>query len=318
MAMSETIGIVAPVPKGEWSNETVYQSLNIVRNNGVTYIAKKGSEGIEPGISVGWEEYWSEIVKDGNGGISGVSVAGTKLTPDENGIVNIPPANAFYNFGLLKSGQDYPANGVQVVDGTLKIIPTNNARMNNRQSGGVTPQNTDYLVRIAMCDGKGAAWTEAEQKAARDRIGEPRFELIEDIILTEDVSAFTRNTEPDGTSYNFKKIVGYIIIPASSVKATSSIIRANVKETNNAVAPLTLCIVDGNSAADTAKIGAFFIDCTNGYINAGGYKYSSGGSSSPVKYSNSFISCDFVSITSISIHNGLPAGARIKIYGVRI
>ena len=31
--------------------------------------------------------------------------------------------------------------------------------------------NLDYAVKAAMCDGKGAAWTEDEQVAARSRMG---------------------------------------------------------------------------------------------------------------------------------------------------
>ena len=29
----------------------------------------------------------------------------------------------------------------------------------------------DYAVKAAMCDGEGAAWTAAEQAAARERMG---------------------------------------------------------------------------------------------------------------------------------------------------
>lgn len=71
MAMRETIGIVAPVPKDLWNNKTEYQCLNIVRYNGSAYIAKKGSEGVEPGVSSHWNEYWAELVKDGGDSDSG-------------------------------------------------------------------------------------------------------------------------------------------------------------------------------------------------------------------------------------------------------
>lgn len=54
-----------------------------------------------------------------------------------------------------------------------------------------------------MCDGKGAAWTDAEQKAARSRMGlDKSYELIEEIVLEEEATV-SRRTEPDGNAYNF-------------------------------------------------------------------------------------------------------------------
>ena len=35
----------------------------------------------------------------------------------------------------------------------------------------VTCKTIDYAVTAAMCDGNGAAWTDAEQAAARERMG---------------------------------------------------------------------------------------------------------------------------------------------------
>lgn len=177
MAMRETIGIVAPVPKDEWSNETVYQPLNIVRNNGTTYIAKKGSEGIEPGVSADWKEYWSEIVKDGDGGIQGVKAANVELKPDQNGVVNIPVASdngesdagGPYQYGLVTAN---PAYGTAIIDeGTLSIQCASNQQITERASyySPLVPATLDYSVKAAMCDGKGPPWTDAEKNGAWSR-----------------------------------------------------------------------------------------------------------------------------------------------------
>lgn len=177
MAMRETIGIVAPVPKDEWSNETVYQPLNIVRNNGTTYIAKKGSEGIEPGVSADWKEYWSEIVKDGDGGIQGVKAANVELKPDQNGVVNIPVASdngengagGSYQYGLVTAN---PAYGTAIIDeGTLSIQCASNQQITERASyySPLVPATLDYSVKAAMCDGKGPDWTDADKNGAWSR-----------------------------------------------------------------------------------------------------------------------------------------------------
>ena len=59
------IGIVSPTPMNDWNDKTAYYLLNIVRHNGAVYIARSASEGIEPGVTTGWDMYWLMLVKDG-------------------------------------------------------------------------------------------------------------------------------------------------------------------------------------------------------------------------------------------------------------
>ena len=213
MAMSEIIGIVAPVPKDEWSNETVYQSLNIVRNNEVTYIAKKGSKGIEPGISAGWEDYWSELARDG---IQGIQTNGIDLVPNQSGIVDIPVADSSEdNIGLIRGAQDSEANGIEVTDGSLHLVAASNKRIDDRDSGALTPQNLDYAVKAAMCDGKGPNWTASEQKAAQDRIGLDQSDIAQDVEkLKESVDKLNETVETNSTDIEeLKKEINNISFP---------------------------------------------------------------------------------------------------------
>lgn len=74
--------------------------------------------------------------------------------------------------------------------------------------------NMDYAVKAAMCDGKGAAWTDAEQKAARERMDiDKPYEVIEEITLAEE-SSIVRTIEPNGTPYNFAVIMLRAEFPA--------------------------------------------------------------------------------------------------------
>lgn len=75
----KNLGIVSPVPMGEWVSGIIYQKLNIVRHNGASYLAKQPTA-TEPGISSFWESYWQLIAKDGIGGNSVVQTTGTSLT----------------------------------------------------------------------------------------------------------------------------------------------------------------------------------------------------------------------------------------------
>lgn len=57
--MEEVLGIVAPVPKGDWNNLTAYEQLNIVRHNNTLYMAKQNvPTDVEPTVSANWADYW--------------------------------------------------------------------------------------------------------------------------------------------------------------------------------------------------------------------------------------------------------------------
>lgn len=58
MASTKNLGIVKPVPKGDWSEYVEYEELNIVSYNKESYIALSGSIGIAPGVANGWQSYW--------------------------------------------------------------------------------------------------------------------------------------------------------------------------------------------------------------------------------------------------------------------
>ncbi len=112
--------------------------------------------------------------------------------------------------------KDVQVGGTSVLaDGVANVPIASVTNIDSRASKSViTPGNIDYAVKAAMCDGKGAAWTETEQKAARERMGaDGDYVLIESLILTEAVTTFERNSEPDGTPYNLialKVIVKFI------------------------------------------------------------------------------------------------------------
>ena len=73
----------------------------------------------------------------------------------------------------------------------------------------ISNSSLDAAVEAAMCDGKGAAWTADEQKAARDRIGIDEYEDVLDMTLEED-SLFSADFE-----HEYKQL--YIYIDQSGV-----------------------------------------------------------------------------------------------------
>ena len=140
-----------------------------------------------------------------------VQVAGSSVLVD--GVANAPIASET-NYGVVKV---FDWGGTRIDENKrLCVVQSSTNHIAKRESRTViVPENLDYAVKAAMCDGKGAAWTDAEQKAARERMGvDKAYELIEEITLAEE-SRVARSTEPDGTPYNFAVIMLRAEFPAS-------------------------------------------------------------------------------------------------------
>lgn len=106
-------------------------------------------------------------------------------------------------------------SGIWNDNGSLKVSYATDAEISGRTGTrkAIACANIDYAVKASMCDGKGAAWTAAEQKAAKNRIGiDKPYELIEK-ITTDGVAIVERTQEPDGTPYNFVAIKVAITSP---------------------------------------------------------------------------------------------------------
>lgn len=98
-----------------------------------------------------------------------VQIDGTSIT--SNGVANVPEAGAG-ELGVVRVDRN-GKNGISLgADGEAKVNPASDALITARSGvRPVTASNVDYAVRAAMCDGKGAAWTDAEQAEAKKRLG---------------------------------------------------------------------------------------------------------------------------------------------------
>lgn len=137
--------------------------------------------------------------------VKDVQVAGTSVMTD--GVANVPIASAT-RAGVVSILTPVDS-GIWNDNGSLKISYATDAEISTRVGfrKTIVCTNLDTAVKAAMCDGKGAAWTDAEQKAARKRMGaDDNYVLIEETVLTEETAQFERAQEPDGTPYNFSAI----------------------------------------------------------------------------------------------------------------
>lgn len=116
------------------------------------------------------------------------------------------------NFGLQVEADGY---GHDVLTLFTPVEAVAQSIINNRKNSSwksvkhspLMAANLDYAVKAAMCDGKGAAWSDTEQAAARERIGVEQWELIADITSGEDdVADFYTMVDSKGTSLDLKKV----------------------------------------------------------------------------------------------------------------
>lgn len=100
------------------------------------------------------------------GAVDDVQINGESTVTD--GIANIPIATN-KKLGVIKVGSGLFINSL----GNLIVYKAEKGSIDSRNSSynPIVPSSIDYAVKAAMCDGKGAAWTDTERIAALLRMG---------------------------------------------------------------------------------------------------------------------------------------------------
>lgn len=244
--------------------------------------------------------------------IKDVQLNGESLVQDS--VATIPLAG----YNRLGAVQLDPAGfAAASVEGKLALVPPTNVQISTHThtQRPITPSCMDYAVKAAMCDGKGAAWTAVEQKAARDRMGIPGdYELIEEITLAEE-SAVSRTTEPNGTQYNFAVIMLRAEFPASE---KTSNIRISYGIGNNLSAVISYFLSPYKT--DAVKYGYSKVWVENNRYRSGWWTCVTKPGEFAQYYENP-VQQDKYSIANGNITaftaNVMAAGTKITIYGVR-
>ena len=242
--------------------------------------------------------------------VKDVQVAGTSVMTD--GVANVPMAN---KGGLGVSSVDNYSIGTTDA-GVLFLYNSRNGDIDARSANiAVTPYNLDYAVKAAMCDGKGAAWTADEQKAARDRMGvDKEYELIEEITLAEE-SRVVRSAEPGGTPYNFAAIMLRAEFP-SSEKTGNIYVAYTIGEKYNSVSSYFL----SPYKADAVKYGYSKVWVENNRYRSGWWTCVENQGQFAQYYENP-VQQDKYSTVDGNIAgfstDVMVAGTKITIYGVR-
>ncbi len=100
---------------------------------------------------------------------NGIETLATEL---ENKQDKLPFASS-EQAGIVQVQNQYGID-VNSTNGLIFLYPTNDTEISARSTTNrraICISNLDYAVKAAMCDGKGAAWTDTERAAARLRMG---------------------------------------------------------------------------------------------------------------------------------------------------
>ena len=176
--------------------QTLADEIRQKLDNG-EFVGERGPQG-EPGKDGSDATVTAENIQSalGYAPVKDVQVNGTSILT--SGVANIPKAE-LEKLGLVACGQPWSGGLYINPDGIMRIVQAPPTDIDARENATrpITGNNLDYAVKAAMCDGKGAAWTSAEQKAARERMGIPGgYELIEEITIAEgNVSIITRDVD---------------------------------------------------------------------------------------------------------------------------
>ena len=96
--------------------------------------------------------------------VAKLNIAGYK---DQNTIVNTGLVTIPSGYGL---GFQWNTKNLIIQDPGTSLISDRDSKWQSTYYA-LTVRKLDYAVKAAMCDGKGAAWTEEEKIAARERMG---------------------------------------------------------------------------------------------------------------------------------------------------
>ena len=242
--------------------------------------------------------------------VKDVQVAGSSVL--ENGVANVPIAQ-WDAPGVVSV--PYPLDsGIWNDNGSLRISYATDDEISSRKGTrkSIVCANMDYAVKAAMCDGKGAAWTSDEQKAAQERMGIPGdYELIEEITISEAITSFIRESTPDGTPYS---LAGFLCVITSPGVDNAIILNQYIFAGETSLYNYGVRSVDKVVNAKSV----FFACVNNKILHAEQYPVNVVYEFSNVIRSAKKFVPDGSPITKVIFNGDIPVNTKISIYGVRV
>ena len=208
-----------------------------------------------------------------------------------------------------KDGSDatVTAQNIESALGYAPVTPSDLAAKQNV----LTDADKQSITKIGMTT--GAAWTSDEQKAARERMGlDKPYELIEEIVLEEEVKDISRSP----FSYPCTSVLGCVTLPVMDSQISFFMMAYTDSDTSYVVGG-AYGSSEGSEEIrfeETVKNGVL-TGTSQGRVHGWG-----GGTLYGVNNAASLLFCEaIIGVRFYTPDSGknIPAGTKIKIYGVR-
>lgn len=285
----QTLGIVAPVPKGEWTPLANYQKLNIVRRNGASYMATAANTDIQPGVDPGWESYWMLLNEDGQGEEGDQGPAGPGVpTGGLQGEVLVKSSNTNYDTDWVPQSQIAAGSAENDGDGN-NIVATyetkSDATAKNTNLQNQITQNVQNIEQNAQIGSRNAKRLDGLEQ----RINPSPFVTDSTVAYQKDVPSNAVGAVElqaiGGMTYRDSATNTLKDSPVTAVKSVgANLIPFPYYEGNKTVSGLTLTVnADGSihvAGTATSNIGLYLIYEGNSMrkpIKAGTYTASATG-----------------------------------------
>lgn len=257
-SQTKELGIVSEVPMGDWNAVTQYEKLNKVRyvstgGSGVTLLAKKQNQGVEPFVSQGWQEVWMVENYDGgavipNGTYPEMTVGNATNAQNDGNGENI--ANQFADINdkipSTASSENQLADKAFVnssINAMAAFYITSNAQ------GDAFPTRTDLLNATTFYSG-GEPRVPTQNDYAIVRADESQPQSVDGSYPTTRYS-YQGGTYPNG-QWDFQYVVNNTSLTQAQINAINSGITAPL--VSNIFPPNTSTpLMDGTASAGTSN-----------------------------------------------------------------
>lgn len=319
-------GVVGPVPeperpwveRAEGAADRAEDALQELRDK-IASGEFKGEPG-EPGKDAVVDDMLTQEGQAADAKATGEALAG-KLTEPSTGL----EVGKYFRIAALDE------NGHAVLEAVdLPSAPVQDVQVDGDTivTDGVANVSKYAVVKEAMCDGKGAAWTEAEQAAARERMGLPGdYELIASLTTEEDAKLEVKiSADMEGNAFSLRAMIIYAVFMPIDTVTNFYIFKNNENGVYEKVYHSSQAWDSSEKTYFTYKI----YKCKDRYIKSVScfkesmylYDTSSAKISEADRECNVCGSLNLASsalISSINITTGgiCPAGCKFDIYGVR-
>lgn len=258
--------------------------------------------------------------------VKDVQVAGSSVL--DSGVANVPVASDTKE-GVIRASHTDGSFGIRLnKDNQPCVVAASEADITARRTyyRPITPTNLDYAVKATMCDGKGAAWTADEQKAARERMGVDKpYEIIKSVTTAEDVKQIVISLDNDGNAFALNCAI-ILVEYVGSENASIFSLCEGVKIGGG----FNHCAYDFFRYTEQKKYSMFCCFTENGYWNALSYSPENQynhriiyGLSEDAFMKNSILVVPHITRIRIYADRGvgtlqIPTGTKIDVWGVRV